>query len=186
MNKKIEAYEEILSVLNKHIDVVENDSDLNIFGYLNLRIELCGMIEQFGIDINDWSPLHYSYFMRLDGERFISKYGDERQIILWEDFGMQPENEWLYVVQFSSGAYFFGRDYPSSLFDEFFLELKQFGPKYIDTRNHTLYFSHDKARDVHENYHEILLHYRNKYDQLCKNKLEKISLLEAELKQLRG
>lgn len=103
----------------------------------------------------------------------------------WEDDGKVPkEDEWLYIVGYSTGAYFLHSAYPQRTFKKMFAELKTFGPKYCDSANKVLYFTKDSAKLLHKEYDTIVEKYRN----MVKEELEskRIEQLEKELKELKG
>lgn len=115
------------------------------------------------------------------GDRHIAKNVQ----ISWEDDDKEPDaEEWLYIVGFSTGAYFLHSAYPQQTFKKMFAELKSFGPKYCDSANKILYFTKDSAKLLHKGYDAIIEKYRN----MVKEELEskRIEELENELKKLKG
>lgn len=114
----------------------------------------------------------------------IGMYGKGRGEISWPDGGEQPNNEWLYVVKFPTGAYIFGEGYPTEVFNTFFNELKGFNPKYIDTANSALYFDGKNAGEVYSNLKDIYLKYKAEVQKELDRK--RIAKLKAELEKLEG
>lgn len=175
------AYNEILEVVGKYKDIcvfdygdLERKAKYHLFG-----IELK---EIHGLDINprdiyslDWNNLRNYVSVGWFGEIY-------KRTISWSDNGKQPENELLLYISFPTGAYIFGDDYPVSLFQEFFQELKSYNPKYTDTTNKGLYFSMENSGKVFDEFSNIL----KKYNELNKvdSKKRKINLLQAELEKL--
>jgi len=181
INEAKKAYSEILETLKKYkdicvidIDDLERKSKYHLFG-----IELK---EKYGLNINpknirslDWNSFGDHLSIGLWGEKY-------RRTISWSDDGKQPEDEILLEISFSTGAYIFGQDYPTELFQKFFLEIKSYKPKYLDSHNQSLYFSMDNAKDVFNNFDSILKKYReiNKKD----FKLREIKRMKEELGKL--
>lgn len=164
--KKIKAYRDIMRCLDFHADVIEGSS-LDKRTECSRLVEIAELSEVFGFDIpaeyggapsSGYIPLSYGgahqneKMLRMDGKEIA---------ISWPDNDLQPENEWLYVISFSTGAYFFGDHYPQNLFRDFFLELKSLGPKFTDTQNNCLYFSQENAAAARESLPRILKKYRD-------------------------
>lgn len=176
------AYQEIIDVLNKHknicvFDVIslELKAKAHIFG---LKLKDYGL----NIDPKDISSPKYNRF----GEYMaIGMWGaNHRRTIGCSDNNKQPDNELLLVIRFSTGAYIFGDDYPTELFNEFWQELKEYNPAYLDSTNNCIYFSIAHAKDIFNNFQQILKKYHDK------NKKEfisrKIKKLETELRKLKN
>ena len=175
------AYEELLTVFNKHKDALNGDRSIDIKDRLTSRIALDKLTESFGISINpdctpDWCVL--------SEHQSIGFYDGIKRSVSWSDDGSQPDHEHLYVIQFHTGAYIFGREYPTNTFQNFFDELKTFGPKYVDTANHGLYFTSESARAVHESFKGIFKKYADMVDDEIKQK--RIEDMESELKKLKS
>lgn len=173
------AYNEILKAMKKHKDICAFDIErfeikakLHLYG-LELK-------ETYGLDIN---PKDVNSFTFNSFHEYIKIYKvGESNKISWSDDGRQPDNELLVDICFPTGAYIFGEDYPTDLFQKFFLELKAYNPKYSDTANKSLYFSMDNAKDVFNNFPTILKKYYeiNKED----SKQRKILKMKADLAKL--
>ena len=177
----IEIYNEILSVLDKHDTFIKNEYELDIRYKLKSKIKVQEITNRFGINTIslDFSGTH----VRIDDFRMLGLYGEQyNRTISWSDDGRQPENEWLYLISFPTGAYIFGESYPTHTFDKMFDELKTYGPVYSDTRNHNLYFDEKNAKFVDDNFSKIL----NKYRDLANKELveTKIKKLKAQLELL--
>jgi hypothetical protein len=178
-----QAYSEILNTLKKYKDIcvfdvddLERKAKWHLFG-IKLK-------DEFGLDI-DPKRVQSLDWMKFGDYRIVGWFGEKyRRTISWSDNGTQPVDELLLELHFSTGAYIFGDDYPTNLFQKFFLELKSFNPKYIDSANHSLYFSMDNAKDVFNSFDSIL----KKYNEINKEdwKQRKIQRIEDELKQLLG
>ena len=175
------AYTEILETINKYKDVVLYDyndlqsrSNNHLFG-LELK-------EKYGFEIKpeDIRSLDWNRFGNYLG---IGLYGEKyRRTISWSDDGKQPEDELMVCISFPTGAYIFGDDYPTELFQQFWNELKTYNPKYSDTVNGNLYFSMENGAKVFNEFNEIL----NKYYELNEKdaKKRKIKKLQEELEEL--
>ena len=180
-NKIKEAYTEILEVLNKHKDYciynvkeLESQANKHLFG---LKLN-----QEYGLDIKptEISSLDYNRF----GEyRSIGWWGEKyKRTISWSVDEKQLEDELLFVLNFSTGAYIFGEDYPKELFQEFWQELKSYEPKYCDDVNHGLFFSMSNASKLFNSFNDILKKYLNKNKEQAKDR--KIEKLKKELEKL--
>jgi len=184
--KKLEAYKEILKSIEKCAAKVELDYSIgNSFtSTLKGYIEQEEVFEKFQIVV----PSHYvgnNGWYRLNNFVAIGLFGDKyKRTIGWSDDGSQPEDEWLYVLSFSTGGYLFGEHYPKDLFTRFFKELKQYAPKYSDTANNTLYFTEGIAAQVHNDFPGILQRYKELA--IEEHKAAKIEALREQLKTLEG
>ena len=178
--KKIEEYKKILAVVNE-CATVDNSMRLCDIEY---AIKADELHEEFGFE--GMGQYLYSDYVKVSDYEFIAKYGEDyNRTISWSDDGRQPDNEWLYVISFPTGAYVLGdypNDYPKDTFNTFFNELKKFVPKYVDTENHSLYFSASNAKIAHNNFYEIF----NKYKNLAtvENKKRRAEKLRKELDEL--
>lgn len=184
--KKIEegkAYSEILKVLKKYKDVcvfdvddLERKAKYHLFG-VKLK-------EEYGFDI-DPKNIHSLDWVNFGDHTSIGLYGEKyRRKISWSDNGEQPEDELLLKIGFSTGAFIFGDDYPTELFQKLFLELSGLNPKYTDIHNSSLYFSMDNAGIVFNDFKSIMA----KYSEINKEdfKQRKIIKMEEELKKLKS
>lgn len=163
MNNTEKAYKEIFKVLNKYKDDVifdinslKKSSELHLFG-IKLK-------DEYGLNID---PKYVNRFDWYEVNRYchICTWGTGHSIS-WSDDKRQPEiGEVLVVYSFPTGAYIFGssyeNDYPTEFFKSFWDELKSYSPKYCDTVNHSLYFSIETAKDVFNNFNEILKKYHD-------------------------
>jgi hypothetical protein len=184
LEKKV--YKQILNLVKKHKDIL--NIDFNNLEY-NAKCHLFGLElkHNYGFDINpkninniDWIKI---------GDKTISRYGIKttRRVTNVDDF-IQPEDEYLLNISFSTGPYIFGygdifdKDYPVDFFNKFFDELKSYNPDYIDVLNRSLYWKLDNAKDIFNNYESIL----EKYHKLNKEdiKQRKILKLQKELESL--
>lgn len=136
----------------------------------DIKIQHTGTIDTEAHTIND----HMCLFMM--GEKY-------KRLIGCPDDNRQPDNELLLNISFSTGPYIFGEHYPKEFFNKFFEELKSYNPKYIDTKNSSLYYSMDNAGVIFKKFLEILDKYYNlnkedtKKRQIAglKQKIEKLS-----------
>jgi len=177
------VYEEVLKVLSKHKDVIcfsynelETKAKNHLFG-----VEL---VEEYGLKIDPKEvTMPQNDCHRFSNERFIGRYGEKyRRTVSWSDDDKQPEDEILFNLSFSTGAYIFADDYPQELFQKFFQELKSFKPDYSDSHNHCLYWKLENAKEIFNEYPNILKkhHEINKID----SKKRKIDKLQKELESL--
>jgi hypothetical protein len=189
IEKPIDAYKEILALIEKCAAKVELDYSVsNSYIYsLKSLIEKEEVSEKFQIKVPNCSIAGNNGWYNLNNYEHIGLFGAKhKRTISWSDDGSQPEDEWLYVLSFSTGGYLFGEHYPKDLFTRFFRELKQYQPKYSDTANHTLYFTSDIAAQVHNDFPQILQRYKNLalVEEHCK--AAKIEELREQLKTLEG
>jgi hypothetical protein len=177
------AYKSILKLVNKNKDSLNFDlrdleciSERHLLG-IKLK-EVYGLnIEPKRINSLDW--LDFGEHLK------IGRYGEKyNRTISWSDNGKQPEDELLIVLKFPCGAYTFDGDYPTDFFQKFFLELKSYNPKYIDTTNKSLYFSLENGKDIFNSFNDIFKKYRdlNKEDK----KQREIIRMEKELERLKS
>jgi hypothetical protein len=182
MENTKKAYKEILKALNKYKkDIVFDVADLehkaknHLFG-----VEL---VEKYGFDL-DPKRIHSTDWQELMDNMYIGFWDGKHRIISWSDDGRQPKNEILLCLKYPTGAYIFGGDYPTEFFQKFFLELKTYNPKYIDSHSSSLYFSLDNAGKIHNSYKGILKRY---YDENEKDiKQRTIKKLEKDLAKLKN
>jgi len=148
--------------------------------------------DEYGVVLDSSARLaEYDYHKKSDYE-FISWYADgykcheegHGRSVSWSEDGKQPVNEWLYSVQFSTGAYILGDDYDyqQPLFRQFFEELRTYKPDYQDLHNHCLYWKIENASTIYKEFYNIL----TKYKTLNREELDsrKIAKLQAEIDKL--
>ena len=189
---KIEAYKKILKTINSvNKEIGEFDSEVMSFlqqlTHLITREEIQ---EASGISLRDCHQYSDNSIRLRKEDCWIIKFGKKyNRSIGCSDNGKQPkEGEWLFSVSYPTGAYYFGvyfyDYYPTELFNKFFEELKSFEPKYVDTVNHSVYYSLDKVKAVYEALPEL----EKKYKQLAKEarKDEEVATLKQKLKELEG
>lgn len=153
--KKI--YDSILKIARKNKDLLnfdfqdlESKAKYHLFG-LELK-------EVYGLNINE-KTIYNTEWQELKDNVFLCFIDSKLRNISWEDSGKEPKGEHLIKFKFSTGAYIFGRDYPTIFFEKFFFELKSFKPDYCDSTNKSLYFKLENAKEVFNNYPSILKKY---------------------------
>lgn len=175
------AYDEILKVLIKHRDVcvfdvgdLERKAKIHLFG-LELK-------EVYGLDIDPKTIKSIDY-VNIGNYKSIGWWGEKyNRTISWSVDGRQPKDELLLQISFPTGAYIFGGDYPTDLFQRFWLELKTFNPDYIDEANHSVYWEIRDAKEVFNSFDDLL----KKYYEINKEdfKIRKIEKMKKELEKL--
>jgi hypothetical protein len=191
-----EAYQNILSVCKKYADIppFKNNYDFNdiaqIIRAAKNHLEIVRWSEDYGLNFRHDKNINGRSF-RIDDHISFTRFEDAKSekergcgyYISWEDDGKQPNNEWLMNISFSTGAYFFGQDYPQAIFEKFWQELKSYKPDYCDTANNNLYFKLENAKEIFNKYYDIVKKYKeiNKKD----SKQRKIKKLEEELAKLK-
>lgn len=178
-------YSEILFILKKY-----NDCECYEIKQLKYKAECyiywSEIIEKYGFNIVPDNMTNID-FMNFGQYMSIGKWGKKyKRTISWSDDGRQPEDEVLLQISFSTGAFIFGKDYPTKFLKQFFNELKTYNPKYIDTHNKNLYFSMDNAACIFNSFNNIYDKYikLNKEDRKKRDIIklkEKIKSLEKEL-----
>ena len=161
-------------LINFNIDEFEYNSKLHLFG-----IELK---EVYGFNI-DPKYIRSLECVDLSQQAKIYLMGKKHgRTIGWSDNGEQPNSELLLLIQFPTGAYIFGEDYPKELFQKFFRELIDLKPKYTDIHNSCLYFPMEIAGNVYNQFNELY----KKYQDLNKEdyKQRKIQKMKDELAKL--
>lgn len=174
---KIKAHKELLGVVKKYEDEFKRSSVASVHS-IKGEIERLEKEEEFGIQLTRAGDGHFSVAGAYDNWSRVLYFSDDNgRSIGWSDDGRQPENEWLYIITFPTGAYIFGKPYPTETFQSFFMELKQFEPKYCDTANKELCFTPEKAKAVHESFWEIFGRHKAMVESELKKK-RKVELLE--------
>lgn len=185
MQEQLNAYKALYETAKQHRELIEDNhfrsieekvQELELSVLFNMKLEEAGYY---------WYEKHIGYGQCAN----IGLYSEEqRRQISWSDDGRQPENEWLCVISFPTGAYIFGdifkNEYPKETFNAFFEELKAFGAKYCDSMNHSLYYTSDVGYKVCEAFPAIF----KKYKDMCQQEYERkrVKELEAELAKLKG
>jgi len=185
-------------IFQKIIDICEQNTDeegtlSDIRTKAKNRVIKYEWEEKYGIKLNsDCRFAEYDYY-KIDKYQCISYFKDGYDChknsygrsIGWSEGGKQPVDEWIYQVQFNTGAYIFGDDYDGQhkLFQDFFEELRTYNPDYEDLHNHYLYWKVENARGIMEQFKNILNKYQNKNNSELKER--KIAKLENELANLK-
>jgi len=181
MKEQQKAYKEILKLLNKHKDILNFDVPHleRQAAYHLLGLEL-KQVYGLNIDPKDINNLEWNRFGNFsDIGKWGSKYG---RTISWSDDGEQPVDETLLRISFPTGAYLFGDDYPTEIFQQFFNEIKSYNPNYSDTTNKSLYWSLDSAAPVFNSFNDIYKKYRELNAEDIK--LHRIKKMKEELEKL--
>lgn len=180
---KIQAFKDVLAVMKaneKHI----KGTFVDIIHQIEVFLPMLQELERFELPYNEnMSP--FQDYIEMGQYGHFSKHGAAiGRTIAWPDDDRQPEEgEWLFVITFSSGAYIFGQHYPKELFNQLFADLKEFKPKYLDSQNHYLYYSHDTAKAVYTALPDLLRLYHSRAKS---ERNDRILQLEAELKKLKN
>jgi hypothetical protein len=170
--KKI--YDSILKIAKKNKDLLNYD-----FQSLELQAKnhLFGLElkEFYGLEIDEKNIYNINY-QELKDNVHLTFIDSERTKISWEDNGKKPKGERLIKFGYPTGAYIFGRDYPTIFFEKFFFELKSYNPDYCDSANKALYFKLENAKEVFNNYDSIL----NKYYELNKEDFKQREIIRKQ------
>lgn len=161
IQSKIKAYKELQAVIEKYPEEFNADYEVpKIKGTL----QCLEMQRRFGIPLSYYSYHQYAVDGSYDNWTHVALYGENSRKIPCLDEGVQPEDEWLYCICFTRGAYIFGNylgdHYPRKTFDYFFNELKSMGAKYVDTINNSLYFTEENSKAVYDAFWGIFNKYK--------------------------
>ena len=185
LKEQLNAYKALREVAQQHKEQIQSHHLSNI----EEELQCLELSVEFNMKLEHAGYKQYTVPRSYDNWSRVIFYSNSRDdIIGCSDDGQQPSDEWLYVVQFPTGAYIFGNyfkdEYPTETFDKFFGELKSFGAKYSDTMNSALYFTKDTAHKVHASFWEIF----KKYKAMCQEEYneKRVKKLEAELAELKG
>lgn len=177
-----DKYTEILNCLRKHEDL--GIGELNkLISILDGRLFAAEIEEKHGLVVDHSKFLNRDY-VNLTDRIGIFKYGEgTRRSVGWSDDDSQPGEEYLFTIQFNTGTYIFGEDYPENIFRDFFLELKSYKPDFCDSHNHQLYWRLNNAKKINEDYASIFKKYCkiNRED----SKRRKIEQLQKEIEKLK-
>lgn len=187
MSNKIVAYKELLKVVKKHEELFDRESPTLTVASLKGIVEALGVAEEFNLPLQG---LQSGTFLRIQGVydewTNLSFYGEkEGRTIGCPDGGVQPENEWLFVIRFTCGAYSLGGDryecqYPRKTYDAMFDELKSYGAAFVDSANNSLYFRADKARAVYDAFWPTFKNYKGLVDAELKEQRKQELIKELE------
>ena len=176
---KLDKYKNMIFSLSAD-DAFEKD----IINKLKSRANAIEIFNLFQIDELNTGETSNTDYIKISDNCFIAKFSEELyRTISCSDDKTQPNNEWLYAITFSYGAYIFGDHYPTETFNKFFDELKTYRPSYCDTVSHKMYFSSENASAIHKNYKSIF----EKYREIASEEIKQIRIknLEKELENLR-
>lgn len=177
------SYDNVLACIEDNREAFKDKYYFNqMHREITKRRDIGEVEKKFGFELPHDSDSSNYIELDYDGNRVVMYCLENRQYISWSDDGKKPSNEWLYVIRFPTGAYYFGDHYPEEVFKAFFNELKEYKPKYSDTRNRTLYFSPDNAVVIHAVFKDIVKKYADKSAEEYKR--QKAEKLRKELEAL--
>lgn len=140
--------------------------------------------EQYGIVIKDGQNAESSNFYGqcdIYDVCYITKWSERCKVFNSKE---QPKvNRLIYSLRFNTGAYIFGNDYDTELFDEFFEKLKTYKPDFVDPLNHCLYWYIENAKPINNKINSLYKVYLKKH--FNRQKEGEIQRLEKELKRLK-
>lgn len=187
MSNKIVVYGELLKVVEKHEELFDRESPTLTVDNIKSIVQALVVAHEFNLPLQG---LQSGTFLRIQGVydewTNLSFYGEkEGRIIGCPDGGVQPENEWLFVIRFTCGPYSLGgdvydRQYPRNTFDNMFDELKSYGAAFVDSMNNSLYFRADKARAVYDAFWPTFKNYKGLVDAEMKEQRKQELLKELE------
>lgn len=197
-----EAYTDILSVCKKYPEFNSMytstfDDIYKMKNSANDHLLLIDWYEKYGLKISHDSKPYSNHYLSMGSYTTFNRFGDAEKdkiqgsgkYIAWSDDGKQPNNEWLFIISFSTGAYIFGQDYDSQrqLFQDFFDELKRYKPDYSDSHNSSLYWRLENTKPIYDSFTTILKRYQDRNTSELKqreaDKLRKqLEKLESDLK----
>lgn len=188
MSTKIVAYKDLLKVVKKYEELFDRESPTLSSANLKGIVEALEVADEFNLPLQG---LQSGTFLRIQGVydewTNLSFYGEkEVRTIGCPDGGVQPENEWLFVIRFTTGAYSLGSSgswdspYPKKTFDAMFEDLKSYGAAFVDTANNSLYFRADKARAVYDAFWPTFKNYKGLVDAELKEQRKQELIKELE------
>ena len=187
MSNKIVVYGELLKVVEKYEEFFDRESPTLTVGNIKSIVQALVVAHEFNLPLQG---LQSGTLLRIQGVydewTNLSFYGgNEVRTIGCPDGGVQPENEWLFVIRFTCGAYSLGgdryeRQYPRNTFDNMFDELKSYGAAFVDSANSSLYFRADKARAVYDAFWPTFKKYKGLVDVELKEQRKQELLKELE------
>lgn len=185
------TFEEIIKICGQNTDTEGTLEDIRVMA--QNRVIRYEWEEKYGIKLDEYCKLAQTNFYKIDDNQIISYfkdgYKDRKQgcgkYISWSEKDKQPVNEWLFELSFSTGAYFFGRDYDGQqqLFQDFFEELRTYKPDYEDLHNNDLYWKIENAKEIMSQFKVIVKKYINKNNNELKAR--EIVRLEEQLENLK-
>lgn len=181
VTKKINGYKKLQKTL-KGLDYLD-DPYLPTDGFLEGRIKQLNLMLDFKVNLVSANATGDYY--KIDDFRYIALYDSSvKRDIAWPDNGVQPKNEWLFVISFPTGPYALSQSYPKNLFMSMWQELLKYNPKYVDSQNKSMYFTKENSEAVNESFMGIF----NKYRKLSQSqaKQQQIEKLQKELDKLQG
>lgn len=182
MKDKIAAYKDLLKVSKKYSDIFDDDSIVPRTSSIEGIIRALEVSDRFGIPLQNIAYGGSSYVPKKAYDEWTRIALHSKGSISYSDDGRQPDDEWLFRIQFTTGAYIFGQSYPTETFNAFWEELKSYNPAYCDTANHSIYFRDDVAKVVYDNFWDIFSKYKSIVGEELKAKRKKE--LEDELAKL--
>ena len=166
------VYQELKKNLNKY-----NLSQLSdIENQIDRMLEHCKQYEEWGVNYWDWN---YS-INKFCNACFIkrSPYSNEYK----KNKALGTDREY-FLIYFPTGAYIFGDEYYSDLFNEFFYKLVEITqPFYVDELNHELYYTEENAGKANDAVEPLYKEYKEKYKLLKKER--KIQELKEQLAEM--
>jgi hypothetical protein len=156
--------QETKKIYNSILKIAKKNKDLLNFDFQDLELKSKNHLfalelkEVYGLEIDE-KIINSIQFEELKNNVYLTFIDSERTTISWEDSGKKPKGERLINFSYPTGAYIFGRDYPTILFEKFFFELKSYNPDYCDTVNKSIYFKLENAKDVFNSYDSIMKKY---------------------------
>ena len=172
----------LLDIKNKLQQLYETDDDYEIRNFMqeiDKKIKILEYKEKYDIDLQtrDFHNADWICIERFKGTIYIGK----GMKVLNSDVQLD-ENEKLIEFCYPTGAYIFGNDYDTKVFEEFFEELKKYNFKYIDDINAKLYFELEQGSKLLKDYDKICKKYQELYD--LRSKERKKEELKKQLEML--
>lgn len=169
--KEVEVFQNIFNLCEKYIG--DNETIMTIKEKCSLELFRNEIIEKYNINI-PIDKINNTKYIRISswhGDISLGIY-NEKNVCNMEE---KPDNEMLLSIQFPTGAYIFGEDYDTEIFNEFYKELKTYKPKFCDDLNHYLYFELKNAGKIYNEYENIYKKYKEKYNsKIYKRKIDKL------------
>jgi len=154
MKNKVDGYKELICIIDDYklgdMQFAKRAAEKHVFvDEFRDKYHIVVNAEHLSIDNGFWINVP----VRL-GNMYIGLFGEKynRDVL---NNTQDTDEEILLTIQFHTGAFVFGEDYPTEFFEKFYAEIKTYKPKYCDDLNKSMYFSMENAANIFEDYRGI-------------------------------
>lgn len=192
MKELKKAYDEIFAVIDKHKDIVRIDIE-DLKEESRIHIFNRSLIEEYGYNISETAIDLITYTTLYNGSKTLYNESDAGLLTiqffnekkLYDGNQTLTLNGHLFVISFLNPEYVFGEYTTKTLFNDFFEELKSYGPQCVSTSSETLYFDLEKGAKIYNEYQDIFKKFKvANIERLKKFRIEKLQKEIEKLSQL--